>query len=317
MLTCFLAEKGVNCKIVKYVDRIWLKDDNNINEVMRAFVIEVLPENTKSLEKFSFIIPHLVKTDNLENLSHASVNPKSFFNEEGRATGEIKVMGKNRIIFDGFDCQVDHDHILKPHYSEKATRIDFDLRKRPIAPGEIVLFRLKFNISDLINISPNVAAFEFSYFAIEECKKDIFLELSSAYDIMPVVPMYKTETLQGGFDIFVYAPPDKEIGSPVSPYGHTSMNYDYKGNLLNKDLHGIRWHLREIIDSPSKDIVWEKNKGFVARKKIQGAIRTPVQAKDVKDLKKSSNRNLIISIFAAVIGIIAILLHIFFKTPPQ
>ncbi|GAG34891.1 unnamed protein product, partial [marine sediment metagenome] len=80
MLTCFLSEKDVKCRIVKYVDRIWLKDDNN-NEVMRAFVIEVYPETKKSLEKFSFIIPRLVKTDNLENLSYASVNPKSFFNE--------------------------------------------------------------------------------------------------------------------------------------------------------------------------------------------------------------------------------------------
>lgn len=316
MLTCFLVEKGVKCKIIKYIDRIWLKEDNN-NEVMRAFVIEVNPENAKSLEKFSFIIPRLVKTANLENLSHDSVNPKSFFNEEGRSTGETRVMGENRIIYDGFDCQVDHKHTLKPHYSEKATRIDFDLRNNPIAPGDIELFRLKFNINDLIESAPNVAAFELSYFAIEECKEDIFLELSSAYDVMPIVPMYEMETLHGGFDIFVYAPPNKEIGSPVGPYGHTSMNYDYKGNSLKKDLHGIRWHLREIIGSPSEEIVWEKSKGFVSRKKIQGTLRTPVQAKDIKELKESSIRNLKIGIVAIVISIIAIILHIFFKTPPQ
>ena len=315
MLTCFLSEKGIKCKIIKYVDRIWLKDDNN-NEVMRTFIIEVYPGSTKSLEKFSFIIPSLVKTDNLENLSHDSVNPKSFFNEEGRSTGETRVMGENRIIFDGFDCQVNHKHTLKPHYSEKATRIDFDLRSNPIAPGERELFRIKFNVNDLIENAPNVAAFELSYFAIEECKEDIFLELSSAYDIMPIVPMYDMETLHGGFDIFVYAPPNKEIGSSVGPYGHTSMNYDYKGNSLKKDLHGIRWHLREIIDSPSEEIVWEKSKGFVSRKKIQGTLRTPVQAKDVQDLKGSSIINLIIGSIGALAGIIAIWLHFFHKTPP-
>jgi len=310
-----LAEKGVKCKIIKYVDRIWLKDDNN-NEVMRAFVIEVSPENTKPLTKLSFIIPRSVKTDNLENLSHDSVNPKSFFNEEGRVTGETRVMGKNRIIFDGFDCQVDHEHTLKPHYSEKVTRIDFDLRNKPIASGEIELFRLKFNVDNLIKEAPNVSAFEFSYFAIEECKEDIFFELSSAYDIMPVVPMYKMETLQGGFDIFVYAPPDKEIGSSIGNYGHKSMNYDYKGNPLNKDLHGIGWHLREIIDSPSKDIAWEKNKGFISRKKLHGTIRAPVQFKDIEGLKKSSIKNLIIGSIGALAGIIAVWLHFFHKTPP-
>jgi len=332
-----LSEKGIKCKIIKYVDRIWLKDDNN-NEVMRTFIIEVYPGSTKSLEKFSFIIPRLVKTDNLENLSHDSVNPKSFFNEQGRTTGEIKVMGKNRIIFDGFDCQVYHKRTLKAHDSEEITRIDFDLRDKPIASGKRELFRLRFNVNDLITEAPNVSAFEFNYFAIDERKEDIFLELSAAYDVIPIVPMYKMETLHGGFDFFVYAPPDREIGSPISPYGHASMNYDYKGNSLDKYLDGIVWHLREIIDYPSEEIIWKKSKGFVSRKKIQGTIRTPVQYKDIEELKesseelkksseelkesseelkKSSGRNLKIGISAVVIGIIAILLSIFLKTPPQ
>lgn len=302
------------CKIIKYVDRIWLKD-GNINEIMRAFIIEVSPESTKSLEYFSFIIPRLVKTDNLENLSHLSVDPKCFFNEEGRTTGKIRVIDENRIIFDDFDCQVDHNHIVRPHSSEKATRIDFDLIDKPIAPGKKELFRIRFNVNNLIDKLPNIDSFRFSYFAIEKCKKNIFLELSQGYNIVPIVPIYDIETLQGGFDIFVYAPPYKEIGSPVSNYGHVSISHDYKADPLNERLNGIRWHLREIVDSTSKEIVFRKNKRFKSRKEIQGTIRTPVQAEDIQELKRSSKINLTIGIIATLIGIIALLLHIFLKTP--
>ncbi|MBA7536192.1 hypothetical protein ES705_28455 [subsurface metagenome] len=292
---------------------------------MRAFVIEVSPENTKPLTKFAFIIPRLVKTHNLENLSRLSVKPKCFFNEEGRTTGEIKVINKNRIIFDGFDCQVDHNHGIKPHFSDKATRIEFDLRNKPIFPGERELFRLRFDVDNLIDKRPSVSTFNFSYFAIEECKEDIFLELSHTYDIMPVVPIYKMETRQGGFDILVYAPPYKELGSPVDKYGHVSIKYDYKAKPLNKRLNGVRWHLREIIDSPLKEIIFIKNKGFTSWKKIQGTIRTPVQFKDIEELKKStkelkesakkakesSGKSRIISIIALIAAIIIPLLLYF------
>jgi hypothetical protein len=310
-----LAEKGVKCKITKYVERVWLKDGNNASEIMRAFIIDLPPENTKSLEKFSFIIPRLVKKCDLENLSRLSVDHKCFLNEEGRTTGDINIIDKNRVIFDDFDCRVDHNHTIKPHTSGKATRIDFDLRNNPIPPGERELFRIGFNINNLVDEVPNVLTFKFSYFAIEECKKDIFLELSHAYEIVPIVPIYNIETLQGGFDIFVYAPPDKEIGSPVSNYNHVSMNYDYKGNLLKKRLNGIRWHLREIINSPSEEIILGKNNDFSSRKRIEGTIRTPVQLKDIKNLKRSSIINLVVGGIGALAGIIALLLHFFSKTP--
>lgn len=142
LLTCFLVEKGVKCKIVKYVERIWLKNGNNASKIVREFIVDVSPENTKPLEKLSFIVPRLVKKDDLEDLCYLSINPKCFLNEEGRTTGDINVINKNRIIFDDFDCRVDHKHTMKPHSSGKATRIDIDLRNNPIAPGEKELFRL-------------------------------------------------------------------------------------------------------------------------------------------------------------------------------
>jgi len=330
LLTCFLAEKGVKCKVLKFVDRIWLKYNNNTDEAMRAFVIEVSPENTKPLTKFAFIIPRLVKTHNLKNLSHLSVNPKCFFNEDGRTTGEIKIINKNRVIFDGFDCQVDHNRAIKPHFSDKVTRIEFDLRNEPLSRGKRELFRLRLDVNNLIDKRPSVSTFNFSYFAIEECTEDIFSELSHAYDIMPVVPIYKMETRQGGFDVFVYAPPYKEIGSPVDKYGHVSIKYNYKAKPLNERLNGIRWHLREIIDHPPKEIIYIKNKGFTSRKKFQGTIRTPVQFKDIEELKKSTKEleksakegrestkiNRIISIIATITAIISLLLYFFSKTPP-
>lgn len=110
-------------------------------------------------------------------------------------------------------------------------------------------------------------------------------------------------------------PPDKEIGSPVSNYNHVSLKYDHKGNLLNKGLNGIRWRLREIVDSPQEEIILGKNNDFSSRKKFQGTIRTPVNFEEIKSLKRSSIINLIIGIIGAAAGIIALLLYFFSKTP--
>lgn len=331
MLTCFLAEKGVKCKIVKYVERIWLEKSNDVSKIMRAFIVDVSPENTKPLEKLSFIIPRLLKKSDIEDLSHLSTNSRCFINKEGRTTGNINIIDENRIIFDDFDCRVNHKHKIKPHSSERATRIDIDLINSPIPPGKKELFRLGFTINNLIDELPSITTYNFSYFAIEECKKDIFLELSNAYDVIPILPILDEGTLHGGFDIFVYAPPDNEIASPVSKYNHVSMKYDHKGNLLNTGLNGIRWRLRELVDSPTKEIILGENSDFSSRKKFQGTIRTPIHFKDIEELKKStkeleksakeakesSRKSRIISIIATITAMISLLLYFFSKTPPR
>lgn len=331
MLTCFLAEKGVKCKIVKYVERIWLKKGNDASKIMRAFIVDVSPESTKPLEKLSFIIPRLVKKSDIEDFSHLSTNSKCFVNQEGRTTGDINIIDENRIIFDDFDCRVNHKHTIRPHSSGKATRIDIGLINKSIAPGEKELFRLGLAINNLIDEVPSITTFKFSYFAIEDCKKDIFLELSNAYDIIPILPICDEGSLQGGFDIFLYAPPDNEIASPIGNYNHVSLKHDHKGKLLNTGLNGIRWRLRDLVDSPNKEIILGKNNDFSSRKKFHGTIRTPIHFKDIEELKKStkkleksaketkdsSTKSRIISIIAVIAAvIIPLLLYFFSKTPP-
>ncbi len=150
-----------------YNDSIWLND--GATEVLRSFIIEVSNKNTHPLNKISFLIPRLIY--NLQNFSNYSVDPNYFFNEEGRTTGEIRIINKHRVIFDDFDCRVKHGHLIEPHIFENTTKVDIDLRDDVLTPGRKELFLLKFNVYKFIKRLPNVNAFAFTYFCPETCKK--------------------------------------------------------------------------------------------------------------------------------------------------
>ena len=317
MLICFLAEKGIECKIVKYADRIFLEDDGSA-EVMRLFIVELPQKGSSSLNKIRFLIPRLA--NNIENLSRFSGDPTYPFNEEGSATNEIRVINEHRIIYDGFDCRIGHQHTIESHSYEDTTRVDIDLRDDPIPPGSREMFRFKFNISGLIKKLPSKNVFEFTYFCPDKSKKDAFPTLSHDHTILPVIPIYNSQTLQGGFDILVYAPPAQEISSVLGKYTHVDTVFRSKGERLSRKRSGILWHLREFIQSPYEDIVWREATGFNRRWLFEGTVKTPVVYEDIAQIKKDNNRNFIISIIGAIAGITALILYIisliFPKVPP-
>ncbi|MBA7491567.1 hypothetical protein ES702_02115 [subsurface metagenome] len=317
MLTCFLTEKGIGCKIVKYSDRIWLEDDGSV-EVMRLFIVELSQKGSSGLNKISFLIPRLI--NNIENLSRFSVDPTYPFNEEGRATGEISVIDDHRVIYDDFDCRVRHEHTIESHPYEGTTKVDINLRDDPIPHGSREMFRLKFNISGLIEKLPNVNVFKFTYFCPENCKKDAFPTLSHDHTILPVIPIYKIQNFQGGFDILVYAPPAQEIRSVLGKYIHVEIDFKSKGERLSRKRSGVLWHLREFIQSPHKDIVWRKATGFNKRWALEGTVEVPVVYEDIAKIKENNRRSLIIGIIGAIAGITALILYIisliFPKVPP-
>jgi len=317
VLTCFLAEKGVECKIVKYSDRIWLEDDGSV-EVMRLFIVELSQKGSSGLNKISFLIPRSI--NNIENLSRFSVDTTYPFNEEGRATGEIRVINEHKIIYDDFACRVGHQYTIDSHPYEDATRVDIDLRDDPIPPGSREMFRLKFNVSGLVEKLPNIKVFKFTYFCPEGCKKDAFPTLSHDHAILPVIPIYKPQNFQGGFDILVYAPPAQEIRSVLGKYAHIEINFKSKGERLSRKRSGVLWHLREFIQSPHEDIVWRKATGFNKRWAIEGTVEIPVVYDDIAQIKETNRRSFIIGIIGAITGITALILYIisliFPKVPP-
>lgn len=307
MLTCFLAEKDIDCKILWYGNRIWLKDDCGA-EVMCSFIVEVSQKNAHALNKISFLIPRPIS--DLENLSRFSTDSAYTFNQEGRTTGEIKVINEHRVIFDDFDCRVRHKHSMSPHFYEGTTRVDIDLRDELTPPGSRELFLLKFNVSGLIKKLPNTSIFKFYYFCPEQSKRDAFSALSHGYSVVPIVPIYNLETRQGGFDIFVYAPPAQEVRSVIGKYTHVEINFNSKGERLPRKRSGVLWHLRELIESPQELIVWKKGVGFNKRQQIEGTVEVPVVYQDINALKKSSISNFIIGVIAAIAGIVALILSI-------
>lgn len=307
MLTCFLAEKGVDCKILWYGDRIWLRDDGGA-EVMRSFVVEVSPESTHALNKISFLIPRPIS--DLENLSRFSTDLGYPFNEEGRTTGEIKVIDEQKVIFDDFECRVRHRHTMDPHFYEGTTRVDIDLRDEPTPAGSRELFLLKFDVGELIKKLPRTNIYKFSYFCPERCRRGVFPSLSHDHSIVPVLPIYDLETRQGGFDIFVYAPPAQEVQSVIGHYSHVEIDFDSKGESLSRKRSGILWHLRKLIESPQEPIVWKERVGFNKWLELEGTVEVPVVYQDINTLKKSSRTNLIIGIIGAIVGTIALILWV-------
>ena len=301
-----------------YSDTLWLKNDGSA-DVLSSFILQVSKESTSRLNKISFIIPRPI--DNLQNLSNLAVDPQYFVNEEGRTSGETRIINKDRIIFDGFDCRVRHEHITKPHIYENTTKVDIDLRDDPLPSGANELFLLKFNLYGLIRKLPDISVFQFTYFCPEKCKGDTFPALSHNLRIVPVVPIYNPRILQGGFDILVYAPSSQEIRSVIGRYKHIEIDVDYTGKQLSRKRSGVLWHLRELIQSPDEDIVWDSNRGFNKRQVVEGTVETPVVYEDINQIKKSSRRNLIIGIIGAIAGTTAIILYIilliFSKVPPS
>lgn len=307
MLASFLTQKGVDARIVYYGDRIWLSDDGGA-QVMRTFIVEVSEKSTHPLKKFCFLVPRPI--NNLENLSRFSTDPAYPFNEEGRMTGEIKVIDEHKVIFDDFDCYVGHKHSISPRFYEGTTGVNIDLRDKPTPLGSRELFLLKFDVSRLIERLPNANIFRLYYFCPERCRRDAFSTLSHNYSVVPVVPIYNPQTRQGGFDIFVYAPPTQEVQSVIGKYSHAEMNFNYKGESLPRKRSGILWHLREIIESPQEPIVWKEGGGFNKRLEVEGTVRVPVVYQDIDTLKKSSRTSLIIGIIGVMAGIIAIVLSV-------
>lgn len=305
MFVCFLRpgeNEDVECRIIKYLDRIWL-DKNGNGEVMRTFIVEV---SKGDLTQISCLIPHeRQNVSNLKDYSRLSTNSQYPFNAIGRQTGEISVINESTVVFDDLTCRVSHNHRMELHPYSDGTTIRIDLRDAPISARAKELIRFKYNLRNLVHFAPTAGVFKFSYFCPERCRNG-FSSLSGSRKIIPVIPILDESSLQGGFDIFIYPPPECQVTSDIGKYSARDIDCDSKGTPISRT-NGVLWRLRNFIKEPTKEINLDKvSSTFNVRLDIDGSIVRPASFEHVKVLRERIDRSTTMSLTALIVAIISV-----------
>ena len=319
MLTCFLknpSEQDVECKIVQYADRIWLNSDGSI-DCLREFIISN-ESTTNSLTRVRMVLPFrsLLK---LEDKSERFLDPNFLFIKSSFITGGYELINKDPIHkggggvinYDGFPrvkVQCNNTIVARQLSPHNATLIEIQSKEDPIAPRELRFIAISFSVSSLLDQmfgSSDIYSLTLSYFngmpikqAIEELRGD-----NSKLEI-PAVKIYDKETKQGGFDVFLYLPPnlagqgfsDKMAVSKHQFDGTEGPNrqkFIWRARFVFKDkdlllMDKARFDLHGYINNPAK---FEE-----MRSKISNIIET------LKKNKKFTVIAIILSILALIKG---------------
>lgn len=282
------------CRVIKFVDRIWLEDTGNAN-ILRRIVFEVDSESPKPLDEFHQCLPTLVPSG-VEDLSATGLDPHHHFNRQARG-GEFRLIKSPKagekaphgiVSYDGienikvFTEILQHGGELKalPYGHASMIRVRFP---EPIMPGERCQFIFRFTVDNVCAPVSQDTSFvkvlwlKLPYFDVDGERFANLLAAIKGRRCMPIMKFYKQlppvdgETRHaGGLDIFLYLPPN------YSPK-HETFTRTYSTQLDNRLIDGSQaepgrnkliWRLKHLIPDPPEEMIPQSRPPQV----ISGAI---------------------------------------------
>lgn len=326
------------CSIIKYVDRIWLSETGDAR-ILRTFIVKVDENSPVPLKEIRMLLPVKQILD-LENFYEACFLPPSenYFNSpEACTTEESQVIQEppKPPKFDSFGI-IRHDVSEDIKVFSRMNQSSFQIGEcsvirfqlpRPLQKGKSTEIRIKFQVTSLFD-KPSLGPFpnysiEFSYFSqkyIEEIKQ---LNRKLEIKIKPILGLEKSR-FRGGFDIFLYFPPEFEEVSGFNDY--FKEKYDTH-NLYGKEeptkRHKYLWRLRDLLKK--RRLSETKLTGIGEEIIISGTLAKRYNEKAILDIlsqKIPKGFEIIsakirgatwISYIAVALAIISILLYLFIK----
>ncbi len=273
MLIGFLKyPPGCDVRIIKFVDRIWLKEDSSA-EILRRFVLEVDSNSPDHLESITCLVPGS-KMSELQDRSYMGADRAYYFNmifTSGPITvkSEVKDQTPGLVDMDGiedvltFRKAAPRDLSSQPLAVYQSVRYTFPRR---IKKGERVQVILYFRSKDLINditpvgIGGKIYAIDIPYFKTAGLAYDEYMKtVGSDPPCVKICKYYgKNETggYKGGFDIFLYLPPNFTY-QDINPPGFEMQPDQYlsDGSEGTDTYSKLIWRMRKLFPEQPPDFL--------------------------------------------------------------
>ncbi len=342
-------KKPANCKcyITKYVDRIWLSENGDA-QILRSAIVKVDTNSTDPLNEVRMLLP-FKKIIGLEDVSDACFlsSDENYFNSpEIFTTQDYKTIEEPSEPYKSETFGIiRHDVGENVKVFCKGSLSYFDIANcsviryqfpRPLENGKSAEIRIKFQITSLFDkvtsgFSPNYSI-DFSYFSqnhsheIQESDPDNKLQIQ----VKPILGLEQSKFV-GGFDIFVYFPPEfEEINGFEKCFKkkYDTHNIDGKDDSINR--YRCLWRLRDLLKkkgapedklvSIGEDITAS---GILAKRYDEKTILDSLYKRTSTDLNllkakiktftKKITRTNSLSYIAISIAVLSILLYLFLK----
>jgi len=196
----------VKCQIVKYTDRIWVDAEKNKLSILRSFIVHVLEDSPVGLTRISFLLP--AKEKNVSPCYDKSDlcfrGPEELFFNSGKTLGYVVEQHDEcgTINDDGIQATVCTGNKIEKDDVAGATLVIIRFPK-VVVRGEYREVRVAFEVSNYgEHINEAILSLSFPYLPSREYRRVERL-FANTLEI-PVKPILDMDTLQGGFDVFVY-----------------------------------------------------------------------------------------------------------------
>lgn len=337
MLTGFFTKPAeCECCIIKYVDRIWLSEIGDA-EVLRTFIVKVDENSPKPLKEVRLLLP-FKNVKNLENVTADCFLPpsKCYFNSpEIYSTREYKIVHKvdQHAPFDNYGI-INYDGIKNikvfPSIDYSSYQVDgYSLIRLQLPPkeglkkGECTEIRLKFQISSLFNkITTGLFPYysiELSYFSTPPINVLKQLSKTPEIKVKPVLGLVDSQ-FKGGFDIFLYLPPEFEKVSGFNSFKEKYDVFNISGKKTSEKRIKLLWRLRELLRR--KGLPEDRLSGIGLDISISGTLTKKYDAEEVVDKMskrippgfwtKRVDKSILLGYTAIALSVIAIFLTLFF-----
>jgi len=286
MLTCFLKsenEKDIDCEIVQYADRLWVNREGGL-DCLRSFMVHNLDKN-KSISRIRMVIPR-ESLNKVEDISKKFLDTNYIFVRSSFITGGYRrikddpIAECGRIDYDSFkDVNIYYNNIittrpLKPH---SAVLVEIKNEANPIKPGEFRLIATSFTTNPILKPmfgGGDIFHLEVNYFDKRDIQQAIEDLIGAEKLEIPVRKIYNDETKQGGFDIFIYLPPELQ-GQNFNCERMTTTPHQFDGTE-GKDRQKFIWRGRYIF--PKEDYLMMNKTSF----SLEGYIHNPAKFEEMR-----------------------------------
>lgn len=305
MLICFLkgdTEENAKCEIVKFWDRIWLREDGDL-EVLREVNFKVEEDSPCSISEIGLLIPS-TDVEEIENRTSTAFDHDNIFNGVKAKLLKYKIHQEAKTV--------DNDGLMgvKPRAEEitkmgigDTTLLNVSLSE-PINLGEIGMIRLFFRLPSRLNMtSAGVGSLKLEYFFGSKFPREV--PLLKRREI-PAYPIFDLDKKLGGFDIHLYLPPkweviDRSRGDPDTGKAEPDGS---EGEVKSM----IKWKARELVENSQELLTSEKN-----LPRLHPKIKTSEFSDILRGVKNDTENSAKMSRRAEYIAIISIILSILFS----
>lgn len=295
-MSVFLCnDADVSCEVVKFWDRIWLKEESA--KIVREINLKV--DGDESLDGFSMIIPTSSVTEE-KIITSTALDRESSFNK-GKKLGYKIVSEEEKIVNnDGFEeTRILTGRIETQTLGNDLVQMKVELDNK-IKPGATGMIRLSFRIpSPLEQVTKEIYKATFSYFSSTIGQEQIELLDVDKLEI-PVNPIVDLKDKKGGFDVVAYLPPEweAELEEEEVSYAEGYLTPEgKKGEMKDAAI----WRARELAD-PDTLLKNGENLIFDLR------VRSPVIWKKLEDMSKKTWIAIIVAVISVIIASLALMI---------